>query len=177
MPRGLFSPLGYLKCRWACESILGQAARHDIPTIIFRGTMATPVRVPLDRADINRRIFAGSTATGCVPDVDGARGGGMSWISADFLAGSVPHYADRSLINVGRSRFYHLVSDQHVLYNQFPAVLGKDKNGQALNSVSPQQWFEKMLESGDVEIEMQAAVLEKCSRQGGSLSRLRQRRH
>jgi thioester reductase-like protein len=157
---------GYLKCRWAAESILAQAAERGIPTTIFRGAMTAPARVALDHTDINSRILAGAMITGSIPDFNSAAGGGMSWISADFLAASMLHFAHRSLSNTGEPRISHIISDRHILYNQLPALLGTANSDQPLKSVPAAEWFSQMRAQGDFGMEMQAEVLEKWCEAG-----------
>jgi hypothetical protein len=55
--------------------------------------------------------------TGSVSDSNSAAGGGMSWISADFLAALILHSAHRNLNNNGKPQIDHILSDQHILYN------------------------------------------------------------
>lgn len=74
------STLGYLKCRWACESVLCPAAQRGIPLSSFRSSICTPSPfsgATLSRTDSNRRILEGNLQTGLVPDFAIDRRGGM----------------------------------------------------------------------------------------------------
>lgn len=159
--------LGYLKCRWVCESLLYQAAHRGIPVNIFRSSMcAGSPGAPLNRTDINRRILEGSLQTGLVPNFSSSRGGGMSWITAEFLAGSIKFLSQRHAEHYRKARIYHIVGDTHVPYTALPQLLGPARNGKPLKIVSPEEWFEAMRASGNMDMSMQAEVLERWCEAG-----------
>lgn len=160
--------LGYLKARWACEALLYRAARCGIPVTIFRASMcggSSVVGVPLDRTDINRRILEATLRTGLVPDFGSAAGGGMSWISADFLVRSIfflsQQQQQRSQLPGDGAEIYHIVADEHIPYTSLPDVLQTGYDGNRLRSASPEQWFEALRAASNEEMAMQAEVLEK----------------
>lgn len=164
MTPGSDGTLGYLKARWVCEALLSQAARRGIPVSIYRSCMcgSSPLSgVGLARTDINRRILEGSLQTGLVPDFGSARGGGMSWITADFLIESMFFLSQRKEgRKTGEASIHHIVSDQHISYIELTKVLGVSHQGEELRSVLPKEWFEALRASGNPEMIMQAAVLE-----------------
>lgn len=165
MKPGSDGKLGYLKARWACEALLYRAARCGIPVTIFRASMcggSSLVGVPLDRTDINRRILEATLQTGLVPDFGSAAGGGMSWISADFLVRSMLFLTQQqSHIPHGSADIYHIVADEHIPYSKLPDVLQTGYDGNRLRLTSPEQWFEALRASRNEEMTMQAEVLEK----------------
>ncbi|KAL4880374.1 putative polyketide synthase [Aspergillus karnatakaensis] len=159
MRPGADHSLGYLKCRWACERLLYRAAERGLPVSIFRASMCTPAPgrgATLAQDDINRRILVGSVQLGMVPDFNSERGGGMSWITADFLAQSML-YLSRLVAHSGRLQIHHIVSPQHILYRDLPSVVFP---GRSLNVVPPREWFAALGASEDSEMAMHAAVLE-----------------
>jgi thioester reductase-like protein/acyl carrier protein len=169
MKPGPNATLGYLKARWACESILYQAARRGIPVTIFRSCMcgSSPRSgVALDRTDINRRILEGSLQTGLVPDFSSERGGGMSWITADFLVESMLFLSQHHPGRGGRAKVYHLVSDVHVPYTEMALLLSRGHDGQRLRSCEPGEWFQALRDSENPEMVMQAEVLERWCEAG-----------
>ena len=160
--------LGYLKARWVCEVLLYRAARCGIPVTIFRASMcggSSVIGVPLDRTDINRRILETSLQTGLVPNFSSAAGGGMSWISVDFLVRSIVFLSQqrqqqrRQLLGEG-AEIYHIVADEHIPYTSLPDVLNTGYDGSLLRSASPEQWFEALRATSNKEMAMQAEVLE-----------------
>lgn len=170
MVPGADGTLGYLKCRWACESLLYQAAQRGLPVNIFRSSMCAgspKSGVALNRTDINRRILEGSFQTGLVPDFGSDRGGGMSWITADFLVGSIKHLSQRHSHHRQKARIYNIVAGTHILYNELPKVLGASYEGKELRCVPPDEWFAALRASGNMEMIMQAEVLEKWCQAGG----------
>jgi thioester reductase-like protein len=164
MTPGPDGTLGYLKARWVCEALLSQAARRGIPVSIYRSCMcgSSPSSgVGLARTDINRRILEGSLQTGLVPDFGSARGGGMSWITADFLVESMFFLSQRKEgRKTGEASIHHIVSDQHIPYVELTKVLDVSHQGEELRSVLPEEWFGALRASGNPEMIMQAAVLE-----------------
>jgi thioester reductase-like protein/acyl carrier protein len=169
MKPGANASLGYLKARWACESMLYQAARRGIPVTIFRSCMcgSSPRSgVALDRTDINRRILEGSLQTGLFPDFSSDRGGGMSWVTADFLVESMLFLSLHHPGRGGRAKIYHLVSDVHVPYTDMALMLSRGSDGQRLRSCEPSEWFRALRDSGNPEMAMQAEVLERWCEAG-----------
>ena len=161
--------LGYLKARWACESMLYQTASRGIPVTIFRSCMcASSPRsgTPLNRTDINRRILEGSLQTGLVPDFSSVRGGGMSWITADFLVESMLFLSQNGPKSAGRASIYHLSSDVHVPYTKLGLLLDRGHDGQKLQTCEPSDWFQALRASGNPEMAMQAEVLERWCEAG-----------
>ena len=155
--------LGYLKARWACESILYHAARRGIPVNIFRSCMCggSPASgVPLARTDINRRILEGSLQVGLVPDFSSARGGGMTWITADFLIQSMLHLSQRPSGPTANARIHHLVSDNHIPYTELAGILDVSYAREKMRTVRPEEWFKALRACGNPEMTMQAEVLE-----------------
>ena len=164
MKPGANGSLGYLKARWACEAMLYQAAQRGIPVTIFRSCMcggSPGSGVALARTDINRRILEGSLQVGMVPDFSSSRGGGMSWITADFLIQSILHLSQRRGGPVGAARIHHIVSDNHVPYTELADLLDVSYNQTKMVSVEPEIWFEALRANGNPEMTMQAEVLEK----------------
>ena len=169
MKPGADGTLGYLKARWACESILYHAARRGIPVTIFRSCMCTgsPASgVPLARTDINRRILEGSLQVGLVPDFSSARGGGMSWITADFLIKSMLHISQRASGPTTSARIHHIVSGNHVPYTKLADILDVSYTQGKMRTVKPGEWFEALKASGNPEMTMQAEVLESWCQAG-----------
>ena len=168
--------LGYLKARWVCESMLYEAAHRGLPITIFRSCMCSSSAasgVPLPKTDINRNILAASLQTGLVPDFDSKQGGGMSWISADFLVQSMLFLSQLSLHppqnfqSNKQPRIFHIVSDRHIPYAEIPELLGTSEDGEKrLKLVEPTEWFEALRQTGDSEIMMHAEVLEQWVRAG-----------
>ena len=155
--------LGYLKARWVCEKMLCQAASLGLPVTIFRSCMCGSSRLSnaaLDRTDINRRILEGILQTGLVPNIGGDHGGGMSWISADFLVESMVYFAKQSWLHSGRARIYHIVSENHISYKNLAKILKTSHRGIPLTVVEPQQWFTALKARGSYEMMMQAEVIE-----------------
>ncbi|PLB45025.1 putative polyketide synthase [Aspergillus steynii IBT 23096] len=162
MRPGTDDRLGYLKCRWACERLLYRAAERGLPVSIFRPSMCTPApgrRTTLARTDINRRILVGSLQVGMVPDFNSDRGGGMSWITADFLVQSILYLSQRAP-TAGDTplQIHHVVAPQHTPYSGVPSALFPTQS--SLKSVPPRDWFAALRASQDPEMAMQAAVLE-----------------
>ncbi len=169
MKPGADGALGYLKARWACESILYHAAQRGIPVNIFRSCMCSgsPASgVPLARTDINRRILEGSLQVGLVPDFSSARGGGMSWITADFLIESMLHLSQRPSSPIAKARIHHIVSDDHVPYTELASVLNISHRGEKMRTVRPEEWFKALKSRGNPEMTIQADVLESWSSAG-----------
>lgn len=169
MRPGNSSALGYLKVRWACEKSLYQAAHRGIPVNIFRSCMcgSSPASgVPLSRTDINRGILDGCLQTGLVPDFGSERGGGMSWISADFLIQSIFYLSQRDMKSSGKTGIYHIISDRHILYSELPGLLGKAYSGESLRLVPPEEWFEAVVAKGEPEMTMQTEVLKQWTKAG-----------
>jgi amino acid adenylation domain-containing protein len=155
--------LGYLKARWVCEKLLCSAAREGLPVTIYRSCMCGSSRdssTPLDKGDINRRILEGILQTGLVPDFGSAEGGGMSWISADFLVQSMCFLAQQPREILKQARFYHIVAEDHVPYTELAALLEKSHEGRSLVTVSPSEWFRTLRSGGTVDMVMHAEVLE-----------------
>jgi len=165
--------LAYLKARWACERLLGQAAALGLPVTIFRPSMCANSERSgkgLKRDDINRRILEGSLQTGCVPDFGSERGGGMSWMSVDKLVHAMATLSglftlassqDSTRKSPTRSgpEIYHVVADRHIPYNELASVLGTGYDGRKLRTVEPAEWFEAMKKTGNMDMAMQAEVL------------------
>ncbi len=169
MKPGADGTLGYLKARWACEALLYQAGRRGLPVTIYRSCMcggSPGSGVSLARTDINRRILEGSLQIGLVPDFSSARGGGMSWITADFLVESILFLSQRPAPPTGQAKIYHLVSDKHVPYTELAALLETSHAGEKMRTVRPEDWFEALRARGDAEMTMQAEVLEKWCEAG-----------
>ncbi|CAO1604864.1 hypothetical protein XANCAGTX0491_008405 [Xanthoria calcicola] len=174
MVPGSDGSLGYLKARWVCEKILCEAAtRAGVPVTIYRACMcggATSSATPLDPDDVNRRILEGILQTGLVPDFGSDRGGGMSWIDADFLVASISALG-RPRRQAGEkaetaARIYHVVSDAHVSYAELADLLGVSYEGRPLVVVEPVRWFEALRARGEPEMRMHAEVLETWKRAG-----------
>ena len=169
MKPGADGTLGYLKARWACESILYHAAQRGIPVNIFRSCMCAgspDCGVPLDRTDINRRILEGSLQVGLVPDFSSTRGGGMSWITVDFLIQSMFHISQRPSGPTPNARIYHIVSGDHIPYTQLAEILDVSYKEEKMKTVRPEEWFKALRESGNPEMTMQAEVLESWCQAG-----------
>lgn len=163
MKPGADGTLGYLKARWACESILYRASERGIPVHIFRSCMCggSPTSgVPLARTDINRRILEASLHVGAVPDFSSVRGGGMSWITADFLIQSMLHLSQRPSGATATTRIHHIVSDIHIPYTELASILDVSHGGKKMKTVKPEEWFEALRSCGNPEMSMQADVLE-----------------
>ena len=163
MKPGADGSLGYLKARWACESLLYHAAQRGIPINIFRSCMCggSPASgVPLARTDINRRILEGSLQVGLVPDFSSERGGGMSWITADFLIKSILHLSQSPSAPTAKARIHHIVSDKHIPYLDLPALLDVSYAQEKMRTVRPAEWFKALKACGNPEMTMQAEVLE-----------------
>jgi nucleoside-diphosphate-sugar epimerase len=82
--------LAYLKCRWACEQVLlraSEAAR--IPVNIIHTSMYNKAGRPLNKSDITRRILAALLLGGSVSGFNSKNGGGMSWLSIDYLVSAM----------------------------------------------------------------------------------------
>jgi nucleoside-diphosphate-sugar epimerase len=162
--------LAYLKARWACERLLGEAAAQGLPVTIFRPSMCANSERSgrgLKTDDINRRILEGSLQTGCVPDFGSDRGGGMSWITVDWLIDSMARlsslYRDTGGSDVASNsamKIHHLVADTHVPYTDLAARLETAYDGSKMRTVSPAEWFAALRETGNVNMAMQASVLE-----------------
>ena len=147
MRPGADGTLGYLKARWVCEAMLYQAARRGIPVNIFRSCMCSgspSSGVALARTDINRRILEGSLQTGLVPDFSSAQGGGMSWITADFLVESMLHLSQRHQTVIAKARIFHIVNDTHVLYTDLASILGVSYAQEKMRTVRPEEWFKAL---------------------------------
>lgn len=171
MKPGADGTLGYLKARWACESILYHAARRGIPVTIFRSCMcaSSPASgVALAGTDINRRILEGSLQVGLVPNFSSARGGGMSWITADFLIQSMLHLSQHPSSSgpTASARIHHIVSGNHVPYTKLTDILDVSYTQGQMKTVRPGEWFEALKASGNPEMTMQAEVLESWCQAG-----------
>ena len=154
--------LGYLKARWVCEILLCDAAARGIPVSLFRPSMcggSSASGMPLPRTDINRRILEASLQTGLMPDFGSDRGGGMSWISADFLVASIFHLAKNCLPGRTEPSVFHLVSNRHVSYRDMTEILQVAHDGQTLRTVPPEKWIDALRATNDPEMAMQAEVL------------------
>ncbi|PYI12323.1 putative polyketide synthase [Aspergillus sclerotiicarbonarius CBS 121057] len=165
MTPGGENTLGYLKCRWVCEALLYEAAKRGLPVSIYRACMcgsAPHSGRGLERTDINRRILEACLQTGLVPDFRSANGGGMSWISVDYLVQSIKHLSNDSTGITGQARIFNYQAEKHIPYTQLPAVLGGDPthDGVSLVAVPPAEWFEALRESHNPEMIMHAEVLE-----------------
>ncbi|KAF3910565.1 hypothetical protein ABW21_db0202227 [Orbilia brochopaga] len=157
---GSDSILGYLKCRWACEAVLLKAAERGIPVSIYRSCMCGGSRrtgEPVGRTDINRRILEASLQVGMVPDFSSQKGGGMSWISVDFLVESI--YYLSQLPRDTTANIYHVVNGQHHAYSEIPKLLSTSHSGDQMKSVDPAQWFAALRKQNDTEMTMMAEVL------------------
>lgn len=160
------SRLAYLKVRWASEMLLERAAERGLPVSIFRPSMTAPaLAVGLPRDDINRRIVEASLQTGLVPEFEG----GMGWLTADFLAAAITHLSLRQDSGEGGSdtadataKIWHLVPEHQDFYDyaNLDKLLQTSHDGKQLRVVDPPQWFAALRASGNVEMVMQAAVLE-----------------
>ncbi|EPS39320.1 hypothetical protein H072_6929 [Dactylellina haptotyla CBS 200.50] len=162
MTPGADSTLGYLKCRWACEAVLLKAAEHGIPVTIYRSCMCAgspTTGQPVGRTDINRRILEASFQVGMVPDFSSQKGGGMSWVSVDFLVQSI-HLLSQ-LPTEKTANIYHVISGQHKLYTDLPKVLETSYAGTPMVSADPVEWFAALRNLNDTEITMMAEVLER----------------
>ncbi|KAK5999262.1 Hybrid PKS-NRPS synthetase pynA [Cladobotryum mycophilum] len=151
--------LAYLKVRWAAEQLLTQAAERGLPVSIFRGSMTAPANpVGLARDDINRRIIEGSLQTGLFPNF----GGVMSWLTADFLADAMAHLTLQPITSEGTPQIWHLLPEEQdsISYANVGKMLKTAHNGQELKLVDPSEWFAALRASRNVEMIMQAAVLE-----------------
>ncbi|KAF3916181.1 hypothetical protein AA313_de0206060 [Arthrobotrys entomopaga] len=160
MTPGSDSTLGYLKCRWACEMVLLKAAERGIPVTIYRACMcggSPATGQPVGRTDINRRILEASFQVGMVPDFSSKNGGGMSWISVDFMIQSI--YSLSQIPTAATSKIYHVVSDEHNLYADLPITLQTSYKGTPMVAVDPEQWFTALRNLKDTEITMMAEVL------------------
>ena len=166
MTPGSENTLGYLKCRWVCEALLYEAASRGLPVSIYRACMcgsASSSGRGLERTDINRRILEACLQTGLVPDFRSASGGGMSWISVDYLVRSMEFLSKTSAPGVvGQARIFNYQADQHIQYSDLAAVLGGDptQGCVSLRTVSPTEWFEALRTSRNPEMIMQAEVLQ-----------------
>ncbi|ORY58750.1 uncharacterized protein BCR38DRAFT_413069 [Pseudomassariella vexata] len=179
--------LAYLKVRWACEAILHAAAHGGLPVSIIRSSMcamAPNAGVPLPRSDINRRIILGSLRTGLVPDFGSERGGGMSWVTFDFLAAALKHLTlTRRLEDCGGdggehesaaaagggdscARIWHIVPRTHISYRELAKLLENGLDGHPLRVVAPEVWFAALRAEGGAEMKMHAEVLDKWWRAG-----------
>ncbi|KAL8951306.1 MAG: hypothetical protein Q9222_002705 [Ikaeria aurantiellina] len=161
--------LGYLKTRWVCEEILHRAARSGVPVVIYRSCMCGSSRIsetPLDREDINRRILEGILQTGLVPEFGSDRGGGMSWISADFLVESIFHLSQQSDTRSYQARIYHIVSETHIRYERLAEILEASYDGTGLRTVEPSAWFKALKLSDNSDMVMHAEVLEAWTQSG-----------
>ena len=157
------SSLGYLKARWVCEKLLCHAATMGLPVTIYRSCMCSSSRGsqrPLDREDINRRILEGILQTGLIPDFGSKRGGGMSWISADFLVESIFYLSHDTQRLSDQAQIYHIVSETHIPYTRLGDILETSRQGTPLAVVEPSEWFEALRAQGNPEITMHAEVLE-----------------
>lgn len=164
MTPGPESSLGYLKCRWVCESLLYQAARRGLPVRIYRSCMVATnpsSQRGLDRTDINRRILESMLETGLVPDFNSKFGGGMSWIDLKFLIQSI-HFLSRRPTETGarRAEIFNIVPEKHIQYNEFTALLGNSYEGNKLRLVEPKEWAVELCKTGNPEMVMHAEVLE-----------------
>ncbi|PWY95188.1 putative polyketide synthase [Aspergillus sclerotioniger CBS 115572] len=163
---GSENTLGYLKCRWVCEALLYEAAKRGLPVSIYRACMCGSAPLSgrgLDRTDINRRILEACLQTSLVPDFRSANGGGMSWISVDYLVQSIKHLSsDSTPGTTGQTRIFNYQAEKHIPYTQLPAVLGGDPadGGVSLAVVPPAEWFKGLRESHNPEMIMHAEVLE-----------------
>ncbi|KAJ1325228.1 SDR family oxidoreductase [Microdochium nivale] len=120
--------LAYLKIRWACEALLHNVASAEgagLPVVILRGSLQT----------------------GLVPDFGGASGGGMSWVTYDFVAAAVKHLTlDRRRLHADGDvaasvQIWHVVPPAHVTYRAMARLLGDGLDGYALRPVAPDVWF------------------------------------
>jgi amino acid adenylation domain-containing protein len=162
--------LAYLKARWACERLLGDAAARGLPVTIFRPSMCANSERSgrgLKTDDINRRILEGSLQTGCVPDFGSEKGGGMSWITVDWLVDSMAqlsslHQNPDGIDATSKSalQIHHLVADTHLPYTDLAARLETAYDGRKMGTVSPAEWFAALRSTGNVDMAMQASVLE-----------------
>ena len=169
MKPGANGTLGYLKARWACESILYHAARRGIPVNIFRTCMCSSSAasgIPLARTDINRRILEGSLQVGLVPDFSSSHGGGMSWITADFLVQSILYLSQLDVGPTANAKIYHIVSDVHIPYSELAVLLDVSYTQKKMRTVRPEEWFEALRSSGNPEMTMQAEVLDNWCQAG-----------
>ncbi|KAL9609780.1 MAG: hypothetical protein Q9167_005476 [Letrouitia subvulpina] len=163
MTPGRDGSLGYLKARWACEAILYKAARHGVPVSIFRSCMCSSSPgsgIPLDRTDINRRILECSLETGMVPDFSSDRGGGMSWITADFLVQSMFHLLQRHVDLKPEAKIYHIVNREHIPYNKLANLLAVSHEGKEMRTVQAEVWFDALRAKPNPEMTLLAEVLE-----------------
>ncbi|KAL9594482.1 MAG: hypothetical protein Q9219_007011 [cf. Caloplaca sp. 3 TL-2023] len=161
--------LGYLKARWVCEKILCQAASFGLPVTIYRSCMCGSSQFsesPLDRGDINRRILEGILRTGLVPDFGSDQGGGMSWISADFLAESILFFSQHPNTLPNQAQFYHIVSETHVPYKQLAGILKVSYDGTALRTVELSAWFRALKSSTNPDMVIHAEALEAWTQAG-----------
>ncbi|KAL9949385.1 hypothetical protein ACHAP6_005204 [Verticillium nonalfalfae] len=165
MVPGKSGRLAYLKCRWAAELLLESAAVKGLPVSIFRPSMTAPANAALPRDDINRRIIEASLQTGKVPRF----GGGMGWLTADFLAAAVAHLAFRQEGGVAagagatnRSKIWHFVPEEGSFhaYANLDRVLETAHGGGELRVVEPREWFATLRASRNPEMILQAAVLD-----------------
>jgi len=157
------SALGYLKARWVCEGLLCKVAALGYPVSIYRSCMCSSSResqTPLDREDINRRILEGILQTGLVPDFRSDEGGGMSWISADYLIDSIFYLSQRCLEPTKGVQIHHIVSDTHILYSELPEILHESYDGRPLEVVNPRIWFKALRSRHDPDMTMHAEVLD-----------------
>ncbi|KAK6541942.1 hypothetical protein TWF694_007715 [Orbilia ellipsospora] len=167
MTPGSDSTLGYLKCRWACEMVLLKAAERGIPVTIYRSCMcggSPATGQPVGRTDINRRILEASFQVGMIPDFSSKNGGGMSWISVDFMIQSI--YSLSQIPTTATSKIYHVVSNKHNLYADLPKTLPTSYKGAPMVSVDPEQWFTALRNLNDTEITMMAEVLSRWHNAG-----------
>lgn len=163
MTPGSENTLGYLKCRWVGEALLYKAARRGLPISIHRACMCASAPTSgrgLERTDINRRILEASLQTGLVPDFRSTDGGGMSWISVDFLVRSIQFLSTELQADLGRARIFNYQSENHVPYADLASLLGDASRGCPLKSVKPAEWFNALRGTQVPEMVMHAAVLE-----------------
>ena len=158
MRPGQTQNLGYLKIRWVAEQLLAAATEKGIPSSIYRSCMCAPAQAlgrPLPRSDINRRILAGSLHTGLVPDFGSSVGGGMSWIDASFLVRAMCALAGQARREKAKPAIHHLTASRHWTYAELADMLGP-----RVRLASPQEWFAAMRADGNVDMGLQADVLE-----------------
>ncbi|KAF8242157.1 hypothetical protein K440DRAFT_607820 [Wilcoxina mikolae CBS 423.85] len=162
--------LAYLKCRWACEQILLRASKSaGIPVNIIRTSMcsgSTKTGRPLNKSDINRRILAASLLVGGVPDFHSESGGGMSWLSIDYLASAMV-----ALSSGGRRRgvpkIWHIKSQKHILYRDMADVLRPLAGyGKQMEVLEPEEWLRRIAEHGSMDAVVFSETLESMYENG-----------
>ncbi|KAF5011621.1 hypothetical protein FDECE_2284 [Fusarium decemcellulare] len=169
--------------RWACEALINAAAEQPgglERATIFRGSMCATGSATrgLPRDDINRRIIEAALETGMVPDFGSSSGGGMSWITADYLAAAIVHLALRpdegKATDQGQdiggehqdsgagAKVWHLVQGRggHHTYADMVALLGTGYDGQRLRLVRPEECFAALRATGSAGMAMHEAALE-----------------